>query len=310
MSGRFRSSVFLLMLAHVSITGCGYVIVKLALREFDSYSFAFWRFAVGLFSLIAVVLIFKAWPRIERQDWPRVIALALLAIPINQLLYLIAMQHTVPSHASLIYGSTAAFALLMSVMAGYEKLKIHKLAAIALAIGGLTIVMLQAGTSVLDKSFLKGDLLVFLAMISWAAYTVLAKPIVKKYGAIPLTMFCLILGSLIALPFLIPAAIGFDYSRVTWIGVFAVFYTGILLTAVAYTVWFALIKLIDPSQVAILTAPQPIVATLVSAIVIGEVIGLSIILGGTLVIAGVIMMDFPAIMARANSRFRRGIAKP
>ncbi len=287
------------------ITGCGYVIVKLSLREFDSYSFAFWRFVIGLFALIAVVLVRKVWPRIERKDWPRVFVLALLAIPINQLIYMSAMHYTVPSHASLIYGSTAAFALLMSVIAGYERFKIYKLAAIALAIGGLVIVLMQAGNSVLDRSYLKGDLLVFLAMISWAAYTVAAKPIVKKYGAVSLSMFCLILGSLIAIPFLIPSAISFDYSRVTWIGILGVCYTGIMLTAVAYTVWFALIKQIDPSQVAILTAPQPVVATVISAIVIGEVIGLSIVLGGILVIAGVVMMDFPALMARTNSRFSK-----
>ncbi|MBU1921025.1 EamA family transporter, partial [bacterium] len=69
----------------------------------------------------------------------------------------------------------------------------------------------------------------------------------------------------------------------------------------AYTIWFALIKLIDPSQVAILTAPQPIVASTVSAIVIGEVIGIPLIVGGVFVITGVLTMDLPALIGRKNS---------
>jgi drug/metabolite transporter (DMT)-like permease len=304
MSEKFRSSVFWLMVAHVTICGCGYVFVKLGLREFSSLSFAFWRFLAGLLALTSIVLIRRCWPKIEKQDWPRVIALALLAIPINQLIYLIGMKWTVPSHASLLYGATAAFALLMSAAAGYEKLKLYKFVAIGLALAGLTIVMTRAGEPILGGDSLKGDLIILVAVVSWAAYTVVAKPIVNKYGALPLTMFCLILGSLLALPFLIPAALAQDYSRVTMIGVGAILYTGIMLTAVAYTIWFALIKLIEPSQVAILTTPQPIVATTISTIVIGEVIGLPLIVGGLIVIAGVVMMDFPAIVARRR-RFRR-----
>lgn len=301
MSGRFRSSVFLLMLAHVSITGCGYVIVKLGLREFDPVPFASLRFLTGLVALSIMAIVLRCWPKIDKGDWPRVIALALLAVPVNQLVYLIGMRWTVPSHASLLYGSTAAFALLMSAAAGYEKLRIYKFAAIALAIGGLLIVMLQPGTSLLDREHFKGDLLVIMAVISWAGYTVVAKPIVKKYGAISLSTFCLILGTLIVLPFVIPSVFQQDFSRVTSIGIFAVLYTGVMLSAVAYSIWFALIKLIDPSQVAILTAPQPIVASTVSAIVIGEVIGVPLIIGGILVITGVVTMDLPALIARKNS---------
>jgi probable blue pigment (indigoidine) exporter len=104
------------------------------------------------------------------------------------------------------------------------------------------------------------------------------------------------------LPFVVPAALAADYSRVTKIGVFAVIYSGVMLTAVAYTIWFALVKLIDPSQVAILTAPQPIVATTISSIVIGEVIGLPLVLGGVLVIGGVVMMDLPAFIERRSNR--------
>jgi drug/metabolite transporter (DMT)-like permease len=302
MIARFRSSVLMLMLAHVSITGCGYVIVKLGLGEFDPLPFAFWRFVTGLAALGIIVLVLRCWPKIEKGDWPRVIALALLAVPVNQLVYLIGMRWTVPSHASLLYGATAAFALLMSAAAGYEKLRVYKFVAIALALAGLAIVMLQPGTSVLDHEHLFGDILVFCAVIFWAGYTVVAKPIVKKYGALPLTTFCLILGTLMVLPFVVPAALAADYSRVTKIGVFAVIYSGVMLTAVAYTIWFALVKLIDPSQVAILTAPQPIVATTISSIVIGEVIGLPLVLGGVLVIGGVVMMDLPAFIERRSNR--------
>jgi drug/metabolite transporter (DMT)-like permease len=168
MIARFRSSVLMLMLAHVSITGCGYVIVKLGLGEFDPLPFAFWRFVTGLAALGIIVLVLRCWPKIEKGDWPRVIALALLAVPVNQLVYLIGMRWTVPSHASLLYGATAAFALLMSAAAGYEKLRVYKFVAIALALAGLAIVMLQPGTSVLDHEHLFGDILVFCAVIFWS----------------------------------------------------------------------------------------------------------------------------------------------
>jgi drug/metabolite transporter (DMT)-like permease len=279
------------MIAHVCINSAGYLFVKVGLGEFSPFAFAFWRFLFGLATAATIIVIFKAWPRVEKGDWPRIALLGTLAVPANQFLYLNGMRYTVPSHASLIYGSTAAVALVLSTAIGYERLRRVKVVAILVALAGLILVVSSSPTKILGSEGFGGDVLIVFSMIAWACYTVLAKPIVTKYGAIPATLACMVLGSLIGLPFLIAPAIVQDYSVLTWHGWVGVSYAGIMITGMSYILWFALLKRIDPSQVAIMTTPQPVVTTVLSVAILGETIGVSLITGGLMVIAGVLLMQ-------------------
>jgi drug/metabolite transporter (DMT)-like permease len=299
MLSRLRSTIIGLTAAHVCINSAGYVFVKIGLREFTPFAFAFWRFIFGMAGLAVLTLAMGAWPKVDRQDWPRFLLLGALAVPANQLLYLSGMKYTVPSHAALIYGATAAVALAFSTLLGYEKLRHFKVAAITLAVIGLVLVVSSSPTKILGTENFFGDVLITMSMIVWAAYTTLAKPIVIKYGPIRATMVCLLVGSLMGLPFLIAPAVAQDYHLVTWRGWMGTVYTGIMITAVSYNIWFALLKRIDPSQVAILTTPQPVVATALSVAVLGEAIGLPLITGGLLVISGVLLMQAPAVFKKS-----------
>jgi drug/metabolite transporter (DMT)-like permease len=288
---KIQPTVLGLMLAHVCINSAGYLFVKVGLGEFSPFAFAFWRFLFGIATAGAFIAILKAWPKVERGDWPRFALLGTLAVPANQFFYLNGMRYTVPSHASLIYGSTAAVALTLSTIIGYEKLRRLKVVAILMALAGLILVVSSSRTKILGTEGFGGDLLILVSMVAWACYTVLAKPIVAKYGAVSATLVCLMVGSLVGLPFLIVPAIAQDYSVLTWHGWIGVAYAGIMITGVSYMLWFALLRRIDPSQVAIMTTPQPVVTTALSVVILGESISLSLILGGALVIGGVLLMQ-------------------
>lgn len=296
MPTRLRFQVLLLMSVHGLITGCGFIIVKAALFQLPPFAFGFWRFAIGFAALLVFIAVKRKWPRIEKRHLPQMLVLSFLAVPANQLLYLYGLKLTVPSHASLLYGSTVIFALLLSSLMGYERLTVFKIIATVTALTGLVLVVSSKGGVKFDADTLGGDLVILAGVIVWAAYTVLGKPVVKRYGATSATIFCLTVGSIMGIPFLIPAALAVDYSQVTWIGWAAVTYGGLMMTVVAFLVWFALLKRIDPSQTAILTTPQPVIATTLSVIFFGEMLGISLVVGGLLVIGGVILMELPALL--------------
>ncbi len=199
-----RVVLLTLMTTHVSVTGGGYVVVKLALREFAPAALGFWRLLIGLGGLSIVIWLGRAWPRVEKSDWPRILLLSLVAVPINQLVYLVGMSKTMPSHAALLYGTTAVFALFLSSVLGYERIVRHKIIAIVVALSGLTLVVTRGGNFSLNSDIFIGDLLIFAAVLAWATYTVLGKPLVTKYGAIPsTTCVILVIGTIFSLPFLI-----------------------------------------------------------------------------------------------------------
>jgi drug/metabolite transporter (DMT)-like permease len=298
MIARLRSTVLGLMIIHVAINSCGYLFVKVGLAEFTPFAFAFWRFSFGIVGLILIFVLRRAWIHVEKRDWPRFLLLGALAVPANQLLYLNGMRFTVPSHASLLYGATAVAALGLSSLLGYEKLRLFKVLAILVSLCGLVLVVSESPTPIIGTENFAGDILISISVLVWAGYTVLAKPVVDKYGPVRATLVCLILGSAMGLPFLVAPALAQDYAIVTWRGWIGTLYTGFMITAVSYTIWFALLRRVDPSQVAILTAPQPVVTTVLSVLILKEAIGASLILGGFLVIGGVVLMQAPILLRR------------
>jgi len=300
-----RIVLLTLMVTHFTVTGGGYVVNKLALREWDPYAYAFWRLCVGVVGLTLLMFATRSWRKIDRADFPRILLLAIVAVPINQIIYLVGISKTMPSHASLLYGTTAVFALFLSAAMGYEKILRHKIIAIIVSLAGLVLIVTQGDNIDTSSDLFVGDVYIFIAVLAWATYTVLGKPIVHKYGAITATGTVLLLGSFLGLPLLVYPAVMQEYTNITWIGWGGVFYAGLVLTVLAYTVWYKILTMIDPSQVAILTTPQPVVATALSTYFVGEIIGLPLIFGGILVIAGIVLMDAPAFARRAGSLRRR-----
>lgn len=293
------------MITHVSVTGFGYVVNKLALREFNPFAYGFWRLIIGVIALSALATFTKSWPRIEKRDLPRVLLLAIVAVPINQLIYFVGISKTLPSHASLLYGTTAVFALFLSAALGYEKILKHKIVAIIVSLAGLALVVTQGGAIDTSSELFAGDVFIFCAVLAWATFTVLGKPIVRKYGPLPSTCLILVIGSLISLPFLYFPARAQDYTHITWIGWGGAFYAAIVLSVLAYNVWYKILSMVDPAQVAILTTPQPVVATAFSTYLVGEVIGWPLVAGGLMVIAGIVLMDAPAFAKHAGNLRRK-----
>ena len=298
MSLRQRLVVWSLMGSHVCIASGGFIFVKVALYEFTPLALGFWRLSIGLIALLALSATFGKTPRVERADRWKIAWLAFLAVPINQVGYIIGMNYTVPSHAAILYGSTAVFAILFSTWLGHEKLRRSRIFAICMCVSGVIVVVSGSRTVMGGSENVAGDLLVGAGMIAWAGYTALAKPIVVKYGALRATTLCLIVGTLMSLPFLTPSAIAQDYAVVTWRGWGGALYAGLLLTCVAYTIWFTLLKRIDPSQVAIVTSGQPVVTTALSTLILGEVISANLVIGGLLVISGLVVMNAPELYRR------------
>ena len=54
----------------------------------EPFTFAFYRFAISSVILLAIVRVMRPTPPIERRDWWKIVLLAILIIPGNQMLYM------------------------------------------------------------------------------------------------------------------------------------------------------------------------------------------------------------------------------
>jgi drug/metabolite transporter (DMT)-like permease len=212
--------------------------------------------------------------------------IGLLAVPLNQLLFLYGLKFTTAGRSALYYGATPIFVFLMAIFYLKEKVTPLKIIGIAASFAGVAVI-LQGGR--MDEGVLFGDFLVILAVIAWAAYTVLGKSLLRKYGSLTVTAYALLIGTLAYLPIGIVPAIRFDYSQVPNVAWLSLLYIAVMTSVVAYSIWYWALARMEASKLAIFQNLQPVFAAILSMIVVSETFGLDFYLGGVLVISGVLL---------------------
>ena len=106
-----------------------------------------------------------------------------------------------------------------------------------------------------------------------------------------ITAYALASGSALYFPFGLYHAIRFDYSAVTIAAWGSVAYMAVGLSLVVYVLWYWVLKYMDASRIAVFHNVQPVLATVVSVLWLGERLTGTFMVGGLVVLAGVIIAE-------------------
>jgi drug/metabolite transporter (DMT)-like permease len=218
------------------ITGSTYLVAKIGLQEFDPLSLGFFRF---LISAVVFAAIFRQqrllkWP--DRRDRKLFILCGLLAVPLNQGLFLFGIKSTLAAHGALLYATTPMAVLMLSAVILQERPNTRKISGILLGFFGVAMVLLEKGLHFSLETF-RGDALVSLAVLTWALYTIYSKQLLGKYPPLYLTGMSLMIGSVLFVPIGLPAILHQDFSRITIKGIGSLLYLSLLTSVVSYYVW-------------------------------------------------------------------------
>jgi drug/metabolite transporter (DMT)-like permease len=212
--------------------------------------------------------------------------LGILAIPLNQLLFLYGLQFTTPARSALWFGATPVFLFLLAVPFLKEKTTLLKVIGTVASFAGVALV-LRGGTS--NDGTVFGDLIVIVAVVAWAVYTVMGKPLLRKYGALAMTAYALSIGTLLYMPFGLYHAYRFDFATVTLEGWLGMLYIAIATSVVGYSIWYWGLARMEAIKLAIFQNIQPVAGTILSVLIVGEVLGANFFAGGVLIIGGVLL---------------------
>lgn len=208
------------------------------------------------------MLIRRTETHIDPKDFTLLLILGLLVIPANQLLFLLGINLTHPTHGALLYSLTPILITLLAQKEKLETITVGRVIGILLAFVGVVMVILQHGVDFKLKEF-RGDLLIFLAVLSWAVYSVYGIPVVKKYGALKVTAYTYLLGTATFIPVALWRLPSFEFERVTFVGWGALLYMVFLTSVFAYVIWHWFFRRLEASKVAVLTNLQPVLTGLI-----------------------------------------------
>jgi drug/metabolite transporter (DMT)-like permease len=273
---------WLLFIAMSVFWGIPYLFIKIALRELDPTVVVFARVGIAA----AVLLPVAANRRVLRQlreRWYVVAALACVQIVGPFLLISFGEQHIASSLTSLLI---AADPLLVALFAlrfdPGERVTGLRMVGLLIGMGGVvTLLGLDVGG---DEQRLLGALFVLLAAAGYAASALFIKR--PTIAALP-SLGVVTVECLTATIVLLPLAVTRLPSKIPDLEVIAsLLVLGLICTALAYLVFFALVAEVGASRGTVITYVNPAVSVFLGVTLLGEPLNAAIIVGFLLIILG------------------------
>ncbi|MCP4705038.1 MAG: DMT family transporter [candidate division Zixibacteria bacterium] len=282
--------LYAMVLLHQILGSLAFPFAKIGLNEIDPFVYAFFRFGLSTVVLLPILYLLHRKQKIIWKDRLKIIGAGLIIIPFNQVLFLIGQSKTSASHSSLLFATIPIFLYVLAIVFLKEKATIRRTIGIIIATGGVFII-LSGGKIEFGGEYLIGDLLILIAVLAWAVGTIILKPMAVKYGAFRVTGLALIYGSLVYFPYGFNRTINYPLASISINGWLSIVYMAVFVSIIAYFLWYWTLKYMEASRVAVLHNIQPIIATIVAALILGEIISGTFILGGCIALAGVILTE-------------------
>lgn len=267
------------------------IFAKITVAEISPLSLGFLRFGFAAVLFYITLLLRKQHLHFDKKDYPVLILLGILSIPLNQFFFLTGIRMSYASHSGIIYSLNPVYAYIIAVIIGYEKFKLPKMIAILLTVIGIFFIFYEGLTANnINSSVINGDILLLFAVLTFSMYLTLGKKYIDKYGALKTSTFVFITGTILNIPIFIYDYSNLNLDNLTYKGIIGFLYLSIFVAYLAYFLWYYALKRIAVSKLTTLSNVSPLLTVLFSIIFLGESISVYFIIGSVITLTGVFIM--------------------
>ena len=263
--------------------GATIVATRAVIGETGPVTLAALRYLIGLATLLPFVWVAARTVRFEPADRPRI---ALLGI--GQFALLVALLNyglqTVPAaRGALLFASFPLLTLVVAAAIGHEALSWRKSTGVALTLAGVAIALGPAAFA--SGGALLGEMLILASALCAAVCSVLYRPLLRRYPALPLGA-----AAMAAAVLFLCAWAPFDgaFERLPQVsarGWMAIAFIGAS-SGIAYFLLLWALRHAPASRVTLYVALGPVTALLLGVVWLGEPLQVSLVVAVALVAAG------------------------
>ncbi len=268
-----------------ALGGTAAALTRYVIGASDPVTLAAFRFGIGFLLIFPLALALRVrWP--QGRDWIGVALLGIAFFAFFFFLYNIAMRHTTAARGSLALSTLPLTTMILAFLLGREALSRRKLAGVLTAVSGVAMA-LWAGLADAPPDAWRGDLVMLAATIVMALYSIWSRPLMARssmlgflaagmgFGATASVVLSLATGGYLLVD-------KFDTQQ--WIAIACL---GVFGGAAAFYLWVYALERTTPTRVTNTMTVNPISASLLAAVLVGEPIGLPLMLGIIAVGAGI-----------------------
>ena len=257
---------------------------------------AFGRFLVASILLVIIAVKMEGkLPRLNRKQILLTAVLGFIGIFLYNICFFGALARVPAGRTSLFVSLTPIVTAVLAGLIFSERLGACRWVGIVVALLGAIVVItrgdLIGGITDISQSLGLGELMMLGAVLSWASYTLISRKALETLSPIVATTY----GTLWGFAFLSIGAVGelkeIDWMLLDWSVWSSVFYLGAFGTVLAFIWYYQGIQMVGPSRTAIFTNLVPAFGVLFSAVLLGEPILISMVVGGLIAVLGVSLVN-------------------
>ncbi len=288
MSGREERSASIALIITTLIWGNSFVAIKILIEEMNPFAIAALRFLISApFFLVFLWVKRREW-RIEKRDRLLFLFMGLISVPLYHLPLNYGTQFIPAGTVSILIALNPVFTALFAAIALKENIRGWKAVGIFLGFFGAATLAMSHGR--VEFRHILGVVLVMIAPLSWAVYTVISKPLLKRYDPIELTAYLTLIGGAALFPFWPETAR--ESMTLSLNGWLAMFYIGFICVSIGYTVWYWALSRMEAYKTAMFVYFIPLSGLIGAYFFLGEIPGPSAILGGAMILLGIWIVNW------------------
>lgn len=281
---------YLLPLGAVLIWSINTVVSKLAADSISAAEIGFFRWLVAavLFTPFLLPSIWRQRADIKPQ-LPKIITLGVLGMVIYQTLAYYAAHYTTATHMGIIGSLTPMLVLALATVMLGQQLTRGAIWGSLLAIAGVALVVSSGKPAqLLSEGLNLGDAMMFLAMLSYAAYNILLKrwPM-PRLSTLQLLYLQILVAVIVQLPlYLASPKTGLNTGNLPLVG-----FAGIMASIAAPLLWMKAVHSIGPSRSSMFFNLIPVFTAVIAYGVLEEPMAVYHAIGGVMTVGGLLLAE-------------------
>lgn len=282
---RGRATTYILLAVLSVIWGIAFAFISIADNSLTPANLALLRWLIASAGYLAILpFLGKAKTKFESRDWWRLLVISFANVPLYHLSLNYGETTVSAGVAGLLVALAPVFIALLSRISLKEK--IGRSLAFALIIATLGAAILSIPSLSGPSGSLDGIFDVVLTAIAYSIFAVLSKPLVLKYGALPVAIRAGLVGTVMLLPLLSESFVT-QVSELSALGWFSVLYLSVLSTVLGYSLFYTLLGRGSVSRLSIQLYLIPIVSVISGSLLLGQGVTIFTFAGGAALLIAV-----------------------
>jgi len=224
-----------------------------------------------------------------RRDWKKIVWLGFWGTGLHNVFAYAGLQYTTATNGVILNSSVPVMIIVLGWLIYRDTITRLQSLGVAISMLGVFAILTRGDLGVLANFQLnKGDVIVVVGMVFWAAYTVFLRHKPVGLPGLALLTCCAVVGVALLTPLFVIEMVFLDGRiEVTPATLAAMLYVGIFPSFVGYIFWNRGVEKVGPNVAGIFMHLMPVFGSLLAWLFLGERIQLFHIVGIALILSGI-----------------------